>query len=247
MAKYLILHLSPLKILILYISIGLLIYIDRGVLSSAVPVLKSHSQGGLGLNSFLAGTLGSAFLLGYMITAPIFAHLAQFYHPEYLMCVGLGIWCGSVVMTGLSTDYAMIVVARSLTGIGEASFICLAPPVIIDIAPEGRKNLWIGLFFIGNVLGNAFGFVFGEVMTNLFGAWYYAFFIESLIMLPLLLASLFNYKDPKFYAKASTETGLTILKQVQILFENPVFTNLTLGYAAYSFTISSVSFWVRAT
>ena len=236
--------LSPRSILIIFSSINILIYLDRGALSSLVTDLQSNSNGGLGLSSFLTGTLGSCFILGYMITAPIFAHGAQSYHPEYLMCLGLAIWIGSVLLTGFSRNYPMLLIARSLTGIGEASFVCLAPPVILDIAPAKQKNAWIGLFYVANVLGYALGFVYGSQVAILFGAWYYPFYLEGIAMTPFLLASLFNYKDPKLYAKSETGGEINFCDQFKILIKNPVFVNLTLGFAAYTFTITEVSFWV---
>ena len=91
MVNFSIYKLSPFTVLVLFSIINGLIYLDRGAFAAVVPILQSDSHGGLNLSSFIAGTLGSSFILGYMVTAPGFAHYAQFYHPEFLMCIGLGI------------------------------------------------------------------------------------------------------------------------------------------------------------
>ena len=140
MARLALFTLSPNMLLILFTSVNILIYIDRGALAAVVGRLKSNSDHGLGLSSLEAGSLGSVFILGYMLASPIFAYNAQFVHPQYLMCIGLSIWSGAVFLTGFSKNFAMIAIARSLTGIGEASFVCLAPPVIMDSAPFGQKT-----------------------------------------------------------------------------------------------------------
>lgn len=210
-------------------------------------MLQSSSHGGLGLSSFLTGTLGSSFILGYMLTAPIFAHSSQSYHPEYLMCIGLFIWTAAVLLTGFSRSYLMLLIARSLTGIGEASFVCLAPPVILDIAPIEKKNIWIGIFYVANVLGYALGFVYGAQISLWLGAWYYPFYIEGVVMAPFLFASFFNEKDPKLYAKSENGGEINFCEQLKILLANPVFLTLTLGFAAYTFTITAISFWVPFT
>ena len=222
MVNFSIYKLSPRTALILFSTINALVYIDRGAFSAVVPILQSNSHGGLNLNSVLAGTLGSSFILGYMITAPFFAHFAQFYHPEFLMCIWLAVWTCAVLATGLSTGYEMLLIARCFTGVGEASFICLAPPVILDTAPVEKKNIWIGIFYVAAVLGTAIGFIYGAEISALFGAWNYPFLIEVVLMLPLLIIFFFNYKDPKLYAKTDTGEELKILKQFKLLVKNPV-------------------------
>ncbi|OMJ70400.1 hypothetical protein SteCoe_31624 [Stentor coeruleus] len=242
MANFCNIRLNAKQILITYCAINALIYIDRGALSAVIPFLQGHKHGGLNLSSSLAGTLGSSFILGYMVTAPMFAHYSQKYHPEYLMCIGLTIWSVAVLMTGFSESYIFLLISRTLTGIGEASFVCLAPPVIMDIAPQDKKNLWIGLFYVANVLGYALGFVFGNEIAHALDGWKYPFFFEFILMTPFLILSLINFKDPKLYAQGE-DGNVHLLSQFKILVKNPVFVNLTLGNSAYTFTITAISFW----
>lgn len=243
MANFFTVRLNARQILIIYCAINALIYIDRGALSAVIPFLQSRKYEGLNLSSSLAGTLGSSFILGYMVTAPLFAYYSQKYHPEYLMCFGLTIWSVAVLMTGFSDSYVLLLISRTLTGIGEASFVCLAPPVIMDVAPQDKKNLWIGLFYVANVLGYALGFIFGNEIAHALGAWRYPFFFEFILMIPFLILSLMNFKDPKLYAQGE-EGSLHMLNQFKTLLKNPVFVNLTLGNSAYTFTITAISFWV---
>ena len=105
MAKCKVIELSPLKMLIFFTTVNILIYLDRGALAAVVTRLTSSKDHGLNLSSLEAGSLGSVFILGYMIASPIFAYNAQFIHPLYLMSIGLGMWCGSVLFTGLSTNF----------------------------------------------------------------------------------------------------------------------------------------------
>ena len=45
------------------------------MLSSVVVILKSDDDGGLGLNASETGSLGTAYIVGFMAGAPFFAHL----------------------------------------------------------------------------------------------------------------------------------------------------------------------------
>ena len=244
MGKFSCFVLAPWMYLLLFTLVNLLIFIDRGALAAVVSQLKKTSDHGLGLTSFEAGSLGSVFILGYMIASPIFAYNAQFIHPLYLMSIGLSIWSGAVLMSGVSRDFIMLALARAITGVGEASFVCLAPPVILDCAPNEKRTIWIGIFYSATPLGYALGFVYGAQVSAGFGAWFYPFIIETFLMLPFIAVSLFSYKDPKFYAKKEGGEKEKLTTQVSILASNPLFVCLVFGYASYSFTIGGLGFWV---
>lgn len=246
MAKLALCTLSPMMLLILFTSVNILIFIDRGALAAVVGQLKKSSNHGLGLSSFEAGALGSVFILGYMIASPIFAYNAQFIHPQYLMSLGLTIWSGAVLLSGVSRNFYMLAIARAITGVGEASFVCLAPPCILDSAPHASRTKWLGIFYSATPLGYALGFIYGAQVSSIFGAWFYPFIIETFLMVPFILASLLSYKDPKFYAKKEGGEKEKLSTQFAILAKNPLYICLVTGYASYAFTIGGLGFWVNS-
>jgi MFS transporter, Spinster family, sphingosine-1-phosphate transporter len=245
MAKLGFFTISPVMLLVLFTSINILIYLDRGALAAVLSDLESHKNKGLGLSSLESGMLGSVFILGYMMASPIFAFFAQTVHPFYLMSIGLGMWCGAVFFTGISRNFVMLLIARALTGIGEASFVCLAPPCILDSARSDQRTKWIGIFYMATPLGYALGFIYGAQITLATGAWYYAFFIETLLMAPFILVALFCYKDPKYYAKKESGDTEKLTTMVWQLLRNGLFMLIVMGYTAYAFTIGGLGFWVR--
>ena len=68
-----------------------------------------------------------SYVIGYCVASLVFAQLAARFKPMTLMCVGLGIWVVAVVGTGLSPEFYFLFCARMCTGVGEASFVSLAP------------------------------------------------------------------------------------------------------------------------
>lgn len=52
-----------------------------------------------------------------------------------------------VFRIGAAQSYPQLVIARCLTGIGEASFCGLSPTVIDDIAKPHQRTVWLALFF----------------------------------------------------------------------------------------------------
>jgi MFS family permease len=235
---------SPKFILSLFILTSLLIFIDRGVLSSIITYLNSHSHSGLGLSSLESGFLGSSFMFGFMLAGPIFAYFSQTVHPLFLIAFGLTLWCGAITFTGLSINFPMLLCARALSGIGESSLIMLAPPCILDLASSSTRALWIGFFYSTMPLGYAFGFIIGAQVTILTGAWFYVFFLETILMVPLILCYVLADKNPKLYAKSDTGKNVELRSMVWQLVCNKKFMIISLGYGASQFTFGGLIFWV---
>ena len=57
-------------------------------------------------------------------------------------------------------------VARTLVGIGEASFCSIAPVFIDDYAPERQRGLWLAIYYTFLPLGFAVGYGYGRQEIN---------------------------------------------------------------------------------
>jgi MFS family permease len=98
-------------------------------------------------------------MVGYVVAAPIFAFSLKRFEPFTTMSVGLGIWSLAALGSGLSIGYYTLLISRGITGIGEASFLCIAPPFIDRCAPSNKKSQWMAIFFCAIPFGYALGFV----------------------------------------------------------------------------------------
>jgi MFS family permease len=93
------------------------------------------------LNNTEGGILGGAYMIGYVVASPTFAYLSKHYRPMRMMGGGLLVWCIATAFSGLSVDYYSLLVARAFTGVGEASFLVLAPPFIDKFAPPEKRSV----------------------------------------------------------------------------------------------------------
>lgn len=187
-------HLSPLYILILFTIINTVTYVDRGLFSASLDTIESAYS----LDNTLGGLLGTSYIIGYCIASIVFAHLSGLYKPLPLMCVGLIIWAVSVVGTGLAPNFTVMMIARMITGVGEASFVCLAPPFIDILSPVESRSSWLACFYVAIPFGYAIGFVGGGVGISMFGGWKWLFLIVAILMGPLVFAAL-RIKGPNRY------------------------------------------------
>jgi MFS family permease len=233
------LHLSPVMLLVYFCVLNILMYLDRGVLSSLLPALQDDSR--MHLSDFQSGILGSVFMFGFMIASPIFAYSSQTVHPFNLIAIGIAIWGGAVLFAAVSRRFWTLAAARMLSGIGEASFVCLASPILLSIAPSSKKNLWISIFYSALTIGYALGYVIAPPVKNSFNGWYVVFYFEAVASIPFVLIALFAYKDPKLIFKKDNKVPISV--QFKILKRKPVFVLLVLGYGAYSFTVGGIAHW----
>lgn len=235
-------EISPCLALVYLTFTNMMIYADRGILASVIKTLESSE--GMDLTNAQAGSLGSIFMFGFMLTGFFFAHYSQLKHPFSLIAAGLFLWALTALATGLSRNYWELALARGFSGIGEVSFACLGPPLVLEYAPGSKKTTWIAVFYSAIALGASFGYIFGASISNYFGAWYYPFYFESGLIFILCLIALSIKKDANLIALNSEGTTRSLPEQLKILAKNIQYVFIILGFAAYIFTFGGISFWV---
>ncbi len=127
-------------LLFVFTCINLLNYFDRGAVSVCLSTITEVYS----LSHFEGGLLAGAYMVGYIASAPLFAFAVTHYSAFRLMSIGLLIWCGATMLCAFSIGFKTLLLARAITGVGEASFLSIAPPFIDRIAPPNAKSTWMG-------------------------------------------------------------------------------------------------------
>jgi MFS family permease len=187
------------------ISLGLLLcinlfnYVDRYVLAAVESPIQHtffpHSAENDPHTLTLMGSLSTAFILSYMITAPIFGWLADRMSRWLLVGASVLLWSIATASTGLAPTFALLLITRLFVGVGEAGYGPAAPTIISDLYPVSRRGAVLAWFYMAIPVGSAIGYGVGAVIEPHFG-WRTAF----LAVTPpgLLLGILcFLRKDPR--------------------------------------------------
>ena len=104
--------------LILLLGINLFNYIDRQVLASVEPEIRTHFFRADDPNAhFLTGLLGTAFLVSYMISAPIFGWLADRMSRWLIIGVSVILWSAATAASGIVGTFALLLTMRLFVGV----------------------------------------------------------------------------------------------------------------------------------
>ena len=237
--------------------INLLNYLDRYVLSALLPQIKAS---GLNLSDFQLGTLMTGFIIVYMLAAPLFGAMGDRGRRPRLIAFGVALWSLATAASGLALGYAQLFTARAMVGIGEAAYGTIAPALLADYFGRARRGRVFAVFYMAIPVGSALGYVFGGLASQAWG-WRAAFLVAGLPGL-LLAACVLRVPDPPRGTQdaeaapapdqasgsvdqvaAAGGIGGTLTLYLALL-RRPAYALAVLGYAAYTFAMGGLAFWM---
>lgn len=229
--------LHPRTALIVLTALNLLNYADRNVLFAVQPLVQVEFH----LSKEQIGYLTSAFLGFYMIAAPFVGPLADRYSRKLIIVLGAFFWSGLTLMTAVTHTYTELLVRHTLVGIGEATFVTIAPTFVADLFSEEKRGRILGVFYLAIPVGSAAGYLLGGYLAPQHG-WRFPFYIAAAPGFALGLITLFLREPPRgqFDSVKETPERGTILG----LARNPAFLTSTLGMAAMTFSLGGIQVWM---
>jgi MFS transporter, Spinster family, sphingosine-1-phosphate transporter len=238
--------------------INLFSYLDRYVLAAVVESLK-HAN--LGLTDANLGFLMSAFLVVYTLTAPVFGALGDRRSRPRLIALGVACWSVATALSGLAFNYLTLLAARACVGVGEAAYVTIAPSLLSDYFPKRQRGRVMAIFFCAIPVGSALGYVVGGLVDKHHG-WRMAFFVAGIPGLLLAALCLLLHDPPRGAqdadeaaapaqpAAATAAGAANIRRQAWAVYvrlaRNKPYAFTVLGYAAYTFALGGLAYWMPA-
>jgi MFS family permease len=232
---------SPRWSLALLLSINLVNYIDRYVLASVVPKLKTELLSGATNIDTKIGFLAQAFLVSYMIASPIFGWLAD--RSSRWLIVGGGViaWSLASGASGLAETYLILLVTRMFVGIGEAAYGPVAPTIISELFPVERRGRVLAWFYLAMPVGSALGYTFGGLMAQHWD-WRWAFYL-SLPPGILLGVLCLMMREPR-HAAGTAERHHATWEDYKSILRTPSYIFNTIGMTLMTFAVGGIAFWM---
>jgi len=231
--------------------INLLNYLDRYVVTAIIPDLKAPP---FALSGSQVGFLQTAFMLLYMLTAPLFGALGDRGSRTRPIAVGVFLWSLATALSGLARSYTQLLAGRAAVGIGEAAYVAIAPALLSDLFPASRRGRVLSVLNMAIPVGSALGYVVGGLVSQRYG-WRAVFFVAGIPGI-LLAALVLALPDPPRGAQdAGASHNVALLARARAaawqaarvywsLLQRPRYLLIVLGYAAYTFALGGLAFWM---
>jgi MFS family permease len=156
---------------LLFLS-GLINYLDRTIVSVALPVIA----GDLHLGPAKMGILLSAFFWSYALMQVPIGWLSDRFNIRWLYAVAFAMWSLTCGVTGSAGSLGVMIALRILLGIGESIYLPGGMKIVSVLFHSKDRGLASGLINCGTRAGLAFGAPLIASLVVAFG-WKNAFFI----------------------------------------------------------------------
>lgn len=222
-------------------AINFLNYLDRYVLSAVLDPL----QGELRIDDDAAGLLGTAFMVVYMLAAPLGGHFGDRASRHKIAAAGVALWSLATIASGLAQDYTTLLLSRAAVGIGEAGYATVAPSVIADLYRPAERGRKLAYFYLAIPVGSALGYVLGGAIGAEYG-WRAAFFVAGApgLAMALVIARL---REP---ARGQHDEGEVDSEPVALraalsrVLSSPAWRTTTIGMTLMTFAMGGIAFWM---
>lgn len=240
--------------LALLLGINLFNYIDRYILAAVEPeIRKSFFRPDDPDALAKTGALATAFLVSYMVAAPVFGWFADRVSRWWIVGLSVAVWSLASAGSGLAATFSILLITRLFVGIGEAGYGPSAPTIISDHFPIATRGRVLSFFYMAIPVGSALGYALGGGISAHFGSWRAPFFLVAPPGLALGALCLFM-RDPRRGKaegegegeKLKVESGKLKAKisDYVALFRNRSYVLNTLAMTAMTFAIGGLAFWI---
>jgi MFS family permease len=212
-------------------------YLDRYIL----PAVQEQVKGEFHLSDDQIGSLTLWFFVAYVLSSPLTGWLGdKFPRKPMIVVAGLGIAAMNLVTANVH-DYLSLNLRHAALGVVEASFGIFAPALLADFYADSQRNKVLTIFNIAIPVGAAMGYLAGGDIAAAYG-WRWAFIASAV---PGALVAVLIW----IFMREPARTGLVEKTSVDratvgSLVTNKAYLCAILGYAAVTFSLGGISWWM---
>jgi predicted MFS family arabinose efflux permease len=156
---------------------------------------------GTAIEAFWSGT---SFLLTSTVFQPVLGSFSHIFGRKALIYVSLAFFLAGSIVAAVANNFTVILVGRSIQGVGGGGIISLTELVVVDTVPLRERGKWFSFFgamwSLGTVAGPLLGGGFSQKVT-----WRWVFWINlPFLGIGAILITLFlklNQRHGDFFSK----------------------------------------------
>lgn len=231
--------------LTLLLGINLFNYIDRFVLAAVEPNIRAAFFAPGDPNAMaMTGTLAPAFLVTYMLSAPVLGFLADRFSRWVIVGVCVILWSFATAASGFAATFVALFATRIFVGIGEGGYGPAAPTILADHFTLQMRGRIMAIFCAAIPVGSALGYVLGGLINHQLG-WRWAFYLVAIPGIILGLVCFFQ-KDPRVRTGVPGERRQARKENYLALLRTRSFVFNCMAQTAMTFALGGLAFWMSA-
>merc|ERR1719192_2474260 len=211
-------------------------------------------------NNAMMGLLQTAFIISYMVFAPLFGYLGDRYSRKAIMAAGVFLWSvftliGSFIYgkpenkneenAWSNPDYWKFLACRAMVGIGEASYSTIAPTIISDMFVKNMRSRMLAVFYFAIPVGSGLGYIVGAETAKVAGDWHWGLRVTPIVgVAAVILILLVMIDPPRGESEGHQDLQAQSYKEdIICLAKNKSFLFSTLGFTCVTFCLGAVAWF----
>jgi MFS family permease len=226
--------------LVLLTAMNFVNYLDRYIL----PAVQEQVKGEFHLSDDQIGSLTLWFFIAYVLSSPITGWLGDRFPRKPMIVIAALMIAGVNFFTADVHSYMSLNIRHAALGIGEASFGIFAPALLADYFAEDQRNKVLTVFNVAIPVGAALGYLLGGMIGHSHG-WRMAF-IASAIPGAIIAVLIFFFMKEPARTGGGEHGGKAVVDKASVfsLLKNKAYLSSILGYAAVTFSLGGISWWM---
>ncbi|KAG4025220.1 hypothetical protein MFRU_063g00100 [Monilinia fructicola] len=147
--------------------------LDATALSVALPIIAQDLHG-TAIEAFWTGT---SFLLTSTVIQPTFASISHILGRKPSILVSVSCFAIGSLICALAHSFTVLLVGRTIQGIGGGGIVALTEVVITDIVPLRERGTWFGFQTLIWAVGSVTGPLIGGSLAQ-YASWRWIFWIN---------------------------------------------------------------------
>ena len=216
---------------------------DRSTVAGMLEKIKTDKDFNITKDKYL-GLLQTAFVICYMLFAPVFGYLGDRYSRKWLLAVGLTFWSLSTLAGSFMHNFWWFLAFRAFVGIGEASYSVVAPAIISDMFVKDKRSSVLALFYFAIPVGTGLGYIVGSEMADATDDWRWGLRVTPVMGAVAVFLIVFLMVDPKRgQADGSKLKPTSPISDIKALARNKSFFFSTVAFTCVCYCAGALMWW----
>ncbi len=165
--------------------------------TSVVNVSLPHIQGSLNAGLDEVTWVLTSYLVSNAVIIPITGWLSGLFGRKRYLLFSVTLFVGSSILCGAATSLGVLIVARSLQGIGGGGLQPLSQAILLESFPQEEHGIAMAFFGMGVVMAPILGPVVGGWITDHWN-WRWIFYINFPMGILAVILIVFLIQDPPY-------------------------------------------------